>query len=87
MTDTRSPIARMIDEACGITPADLEKLRSQWVTMRCPTCEKEVRAPKDGTDPEGTAVVQVDCPDCDQPGNKDEGVRYFASNGQELYFE
>ncbi len=82
----RSPIARMIDEACGIKPGDLERERGLWVTMRCPTCKKEKRAQNHHTDPKGTAVVQVDCLDCDQPGDKDEGVRYFDEHGQELYF-
>ena len=82
-----SPLDRMIDEACGIKPGDLERARRQWVTMRCLTCKKETRVRKHETDPEGTAIVQSKCPDCDRSGNLSEGVRYFDAHGQELYFE
>ena len=82
-----SALDRLIDQACGIKPGDLEMARRQWVTMRCPACKKETRARKHETDPEGTAVVQADCPGCTRAGSKECAVKYFGADGRELKFE
>ncbi len=58
-----SPLDRMIDEACGLKPG-------AFVTMQCPTCQKEKQAPRHETDPEGTAVVEADCPGVPAPATK-----------------
>ncbi len=71
---------RTIDEACGIKPGD-------FVTMRCPGCQKEKRAPRHETDPEETAVVQVDCLFCARVGDKDHPIQYFDAHGRKLRFE
>lgn len=75
-----SPLERMIDKACGFKAG-------AFVTMRCPTCRKENRAPRHETDLEGTAVVQADCPGCACTGDKDYAIQYFDAHGQELRFE
>ena len=75
-----SPLDRMIDEACGVKPGD-------FVTMRCSTCQKQKLAPRHEMDPEGTAVVQSDCPGCARAGDKDYVIQYFDAHGQELRFE
>ena len=75
-----SPLDRLIDQACGIKPG-------AFVTMRCPTCRTEKQAPRHETDPEGTAVVQADCPGCARAGGKDYAVQYFGADGRELRFD
>lgn len=73
-----SPIEKMIDAACGVAPGD-------FVTLRCSKCEKEMRARKDDTDPLGTVVVEIQCPDCNS-GDFDSPV-YFDADGLEIPFE
>lgn len=53
-----------------------------WVTMRCPTCKLEKQAPRDATDPKGTAVVVCLCPEC--AGGDFSLVDYFDANGKQL---
>jgi hypothetical protein len=52
------------------------------ITMRCPNCKREQAAPRDATDPPGTAVVQATCDRCDR-GDFAE-VIYFDRNGRQL---
>ncbi|WP_269582018.1 hypothetical protein [Roseibium sp. Sym1] len=73
-----TPIQQMIDAACGVQPGD-------FVTLRCPGCKAEKRVRKDVTDPDGTAIVEFQCPDCN-PGDFDIPT-YFDENGIELLFE
>lgn len=70
----RSPIAALIDQACGFEPADL-------VTMRCPTCGKEKRARRHETDPPKTATVIAPCSDCDAGTTP---VRYADAAGRPI---
>jgi hypothetical protein len=76
----RSPIERMVDQACGI-PDDYES--PPQVTLRCPKCKKEKQAALDPTDLPGTAVVLTQCPEC--VGNERSSVYYFDKSGKQLY--
>lgn len=51
------------------------------ITLRCPQCKRTKRAPKDETDPAGTAVVEALCDRCDNGGNKPE-VHYYDAAGR-----
>ena len=68
-----SPIERMIDEACGVKPGD-------FVTLRCPECNREKRVAKAENDPDGTAVVVAVCDRCDD-GSKSL-VDYYDGQGR-----
>ena len=71
---------RLIDQACGLQPG-------AFVTMRCPKCQKQRQALRHDSDPEGTAVVEAECPGCARAGGKEYAVQYFGPNGQELRIE
>ena len=78
MSDRRSPIERMIDEATGFDPADVPP----QIMLGCPKCGKSQGAALHESDPEGTALVKIICPDCN-PGDRDM-PRYFDRYGTEL---
>lgn len=74
-----SPIEMMVDKACGFDRAAAEKRPT--VTLRCPKCEATKVADVDPTDPPGTAVVEVQCPEC-VGGDFDEVIYYNAAGEQ-----
>ena len=75
----RSPIEMMVDRACGFDPNATAAPR---VTLRCPSCKREKDALLDPTDPPGTAVVLVQCPECHR-GDKVE-INYFDKSGKQV---
>jgi len=79
MKDTRSPIERLIDKACGYVPGT----PPSWphVTLRCPKCDKHRFVPKEDSDPKGTFRVDANCPGC--AGDYQE-IRYFDRQGKEI---
>jgi hypothetical protein len=79
----RSPIERMVDEACGIKNGDVTA-SSELVTLVCPKCQRRAQVEKYETDPVGTTEVHVVCDRCN-PGDFDVPV-YFSADGQELFF-
>lgn len=76
-----SPIERMIDKACGVTP---ESIFPETILLRCPNCMREKRAAREKTDPNGTAVVVTQCPKC--VGGDFSSTQYFDSHGTEIVF-
>jgi hypothetical protein len=83
----RSPLDKMIDRACGL-PDGWEndpKYNPPQVTLECKKCKKTKRVAKDKTDPEGTARVLMQCPECN-PGDFDEPA-YFDNNGKEIVWK
>lgn len=54
----RSPIDILIDDACGVDST------VQWITLRCPQCQRTKRVLRQEDDP-STEVVG-ECPDCVQ---------------------
>lgn len=84
--DTRSPIARAIDKACGIPdgPPKTDN-RKPWVTLRCKTCKREQKVRKEETDPEGTKLVLLNCPECHR-GDFDEPA-FFDAAGREIVWK
>lgn len=52
------------------------------VMLRCPKCMTEKRVDRDDSDPPGTAVVEVRCPDCN--GGDFDCPTYFDAAGGEL---
>lgn len=79
----RSPIEMMVDKACGFDPSKVEP--RDLVTLRCPTCKKEKPVDRDKSDPPGTAIVAVDCPDCNEGDFED--VHYYRADGTEIIVE
>lgn len=47
-----------------------------WVKLRCPKCKKQQTTQRHETDPEGTAIVEAPCPECDRGGDKPETLYY-----------
>ena len=84
MSDTRSPIERMVDEACGTTPKQGHLLPAGAVNLRCPRCARQIRVAKDETDPEGTETVVSLCERCDDGGNKSVEVLYYDKDGKQV---
>ena len=52
------------------------------VTLRCPKCLKTKQAKMQDSDPEGTARVDIQCPECN--GGDFDTPRYFDETGKEL---
>lgn len=75
----RSPIEMMIDKACGFDLASAPKI--ERIMLKCPHCGRTSSAPKDETDPQGTARVEVSCPDCTKEGDRPQ-MHYYDSSGQ-----
>ena len=81
----KSPIDMMmdtIDFKCTVCGVSRGVGCGCWVTMRCPSCKKENSAQRHKTDPDGTAIVIADCPDCDK-GHKSDVV-YLDKAGQQV---
>lgn len=80
MPDTRTPIERMVDEACGLGPT-LPRLpiRPRLVTLQCPSCGKSKRTYAMESDPAGTFEVRHDCPAC--AGENSAAARFFDKAG------
>jgi hypothetical protein len=53
-----------------------------WVTLRCTGCKKEHRAEADPTDPPGTALIRLLCPECN--GGDFSMIEYFDKSGKQL---
>jgi len=70
----RSPIEMMVDQACGFDASKMPDV--EYVTLKCTHCGRTKRAPKDETDPQGTARVEVACPECTGSGDRPE-VHYY----------
>jgi len=79
MSDKRTPIEIMIDQACRVI--DIEAAPAM-VTLRCPECHRTLRVRKDPSDPPRTVIVQARCPEC-VGGDFDE-VLYFDKAGKQL---
>ena len=75
----RSPIKMMIDKATGY---DLSK-KPDLITLRCPQCGKEKKAPRDKSDLPGTAVVVAHCDKC---SGEDNGLypEYLREDGTQI---
>lgn len=58
MTDKRTPLEKMIDEACGV-PADFKPKRR--IKLHCPKCGKWGSCDAEENDPE---VLEIECPKC-----------------------
>jgi hypothetical protein len=52
----RSPIEILVDEACGVDST------VEWITFRCPECQRTKRVIRHDDDPPGELVAN--CPDC-----------------------
>lgn len=78
----RSPMQRMVDQACGFDP-DAPIAPRDTITLRCPSCKKEKSADWDKTDPPGCAVVETTCHDCHNSGDF-ELVDYFNAAGEQI---
>lgn len=80
MIKPRSPIEMLVDRACGFDPY----APRDDVLLRCPKCGREKSAARDSTDPPGTSLVVLQCPECvqgdfDVPG-------YYDAEGNELEY-
>jgi len=63
MSDTRSPIERMIDEACGV-PKDWKPKPHDIIILVCPKCGKRGSTDRMHDDPPDLKSLTVECPDC-----------------------
>lgn len=83
----RSPIERMIDEACGLTPEKLAELlatrKKLFLTMKCPTCGKEQKSRRAPSDPPNAALMLIPCPEHFPPGET-VPVEYRDESGNAL---
>ncbi len=87
----RSPIDRMIDEACGLTPEKIEEKIEQlranrkklFLTLRCPSCGKEQQSRRTPDDPPNAALMLMACPD-HFPAGETVPVEYRDENGTVL---
>lgn len=79
----RSPIERMIDEACGFDAK--AALPSRLVWIQCPRCSKRRATRRAKTDPTGAATVIFPCPDC--PPQEGYEVAYLDAEGRPLEAE
>lgn len=54
------------------------------IKIKCPKCGASRECERDPTDPEHTALVIVQCPECN--GGDFDTPRYFDAEGDELYY-
>lgn len=89
MVDRRSPLERMIDEACGVTP---QTTFGPSILLQCPICIQKKFVPLHRNDPPGAVRLEFPCIPC---GTKkygslaafkasDEEVHYFDNKGREI---
>lgn len=83
MNDTRKPIERMIDAACGFVPGQAPVRVQRVVLLRCDKCKRTRRVVKDKTDPKGTVEIILPCPECWKDGTF-EDPRYLDKNGKQI---
>lgn len=87
MTDTRSPIDRMIDDACGFKPLTGEMTPERKariiVKLRCPKCKAEQECARDDSDPPNCALVEITCLKC-HDGSDRQLVDYFDADGRQI---
>jgi DnaJ-class molecular chaperone len=84
MTKHRSPIESLVDAAVRCTRCGARMGQCGcWVKvkLRCPNCHRTQEVVKEDTDPVGTAVVEVACPDCQGPGDRPE-THYYDAKGR-----
>ena len=85
----RAPINLLLDSVdwkctkCGKPPGC--KCWDKTVKLKCKKCGKTKMVEKDDTDPEGTALVLMQCPECN-PGDFDEPA-YFDATGKEIIWK
>lgn len=77
--DTRSPLDRLIDAACGIPNGPPKS-----VVLVCQKCKKEKRCRLDKTDPKGTVRIELTCPDCWTDGSFETAI-FFNKNGKQIF--
>jgi ribosomal protein S27E len=83
MTDHRSPLARMIDQACGIPdglPTISFRVEGILLTLRCPDCQRTQIVPSHASDLPGSQLIEARCPACGPV----ETVRYFDQEGLDV---
>lgn len=87
--DRRSPLERMIDQACGfdhklqLIPDTREDVitgkRPDLVIMRCSLCATEKIAARHDSDPKQAVFIVFPCPKCLRAAKGE--VRYFGADG------
>ena len=77
--DTRSPLERMVDGACGVPEGFVPPPR---ITLRCPKCEKEARVLKMRSDPPPAELLVLPCTDCHGPDYEE--WFYYDANGEHI---
>jgi hypothetical protein len=77
-SDTRSPLDRMIDEACGVTPLSM---LSRTITLRCRICGAEMVTGRDVTDPALARIVLSVCP---KHPDVPQLVTYLDADGRDM---
>lgn len=68
------------------TPGGKHVRSSEFVLLRCPTCNKERRVEKHETDPAGTVTIVLECHNCDhrRGGGTFDDPCYLDKNGKKL---
>lgn len=82
MSDTRTPLEHLIDQACGYSPDRWQKARDT-VKLKCSKCGKWKIVERHKSDLKGTVTVIADCPECSQPGMF-EDVTYWDADGKQI---
>ena len=67
MSDSRTPIERMVDEACGHDT--LSAPPPFLIRLRCPTCGGEKLVERHTVDPCKAVLCVFPCQDCEDDGN------------------
>lgn len=80
-----TPIEMAIDRAAGHVSDGTAPV---YITLRCPKCKKSMQTPADESDPEGTAVVEIMCPECnagdfDSPSYLDASGKYINTTPED----
>lgn len=77
----------MVDRACGLPDGwqNDPKYCAPQVTLKCKKCSLTRRVIKEKTDPEGTATILLQCPECNG-GDFDEPV-FLDAAGKEIPYK
>lgn len=78
---SRSPIEKMIDDACGVSP----KQEPRQIVLYCSGCLLRKSVDRHENDPPNAVLAHIQCPEC--VGGDFDTTYYYDVNGNEIPYE
>ena len=81
----RTPIERMIDEACGVPDGWVPTPQKDWILLCCPRCKRSLTVQRTPDDPSRATRLELCCPACiSQDVSDSHTQRWFDAAGHLL---